>query len=133
MQAYALTAFAADTFEQISLPVPVVGAGQVLVQNRTAGVNNIDLLIRRGVLSPAATPLPHVLGVEGAGVLEDVGPGVDNLNIGDRVIWLGSLGAGGYGSYTVIDAAYVAKIADSVSFDVAAASTPVWYAVRHAD
>jgi NADPH2:quinone reductase len=127
MQAYALTAFAADTFEQISLPVPVVGAGQVLVQNRTAGVNNIDLLIRRGVLSPAATPLPHVLGVEGAGVLEDVGPGVDNLNIGDRVIWLGSLGAGGYGPYTVIDAAHVAKIADSVSFDVAAAA-PVAYA-----
>src|SRR5258708_33547570 len=101
MQAYALTAFAADTFEQISLPVPVVGAGQVLVQNRTAGVNNIDLLIRRGVLSPAATPLPHVLGVEGAGVLEDVGPGVDNLNIGDRVLWLGSLGAGGERPKTV--------------------------------
>src|SRR5258708_10702476 len=116
MQAYALTAFAADTFEQISLPVPVVGAGQVLVQNRTAGVNNIDLLIRRGVLSPAATPLPHVLGVEGAGVLEDVGPGVDNLNIGDRVIWLGSLGAGGDRPYTVLDSAHLSEVWGFVSF-----------------
>src|SRR5258708_24920182 len=117
MQAYALTAFAADTFEQISLPVPVVGAGQVLVQNRTAGVNNIDLLIRRGVLSPAATPLPHVLGVEGAGVLEDVGPGVDNLNIGDRVIWLGSLGAGGEGTYNFIQAPPLAENGGFLSFD----------------
>ncbi|WP_181763134.1 zinc-binding alcohol dehydrogenase family protein [Mesorhizobium sp. B2-4-13] len=90
-------------------------------------MNNLDLLIRRGALPAEATPLPHVLGVEGAGEIDDVGSGVDNLNPADHVIWLGSLGAGGYGPYTVIDAAYVAKIADSISFEVAAAA-PVAYA-----
>jgi NADPH2:quinone reductase len=117
----------ADSLEQVSLPKPVAGAGQVLIRNRAAGINNIDLLIRQGMLPAAATPLPHVLGVEGAGVIEDIGPGVDRLNRGDRVIWLGEIGAGGYGPYTAIDAAYVAKIADSISFEIAAA-VPVAYA-----
>lgn len=127
MQVYALTAFGADTLEQISLPEPRAGAGQVLIRNRAAGVNNIDLLIRQGALAAEATPLPHVLGIEGAGVIEDIGPGVGGLNPGDRVIWLGNLGAGSYGPLTAIDAAYVAKIADTISFEVAAAA-PVAYA-----
>ena len=59
-------------------------------------------------------------------MIDEVGPG-SVADRGDHVIWLGSLGAGGYGPYTVIDAAYVAKIADTISFEVAAA-TPVAYA-----
>lgn len=131
MQAYALTAFATETLEQVSLLKPTAEAGQVLIQNRAAGVNNIDLLIRRGALPTAATPLPHVLGVEGAGVIEAVGAGVDDLKVGDRVMWLGSLGAGGYGPYTAIDASYVAGIADSISFETAAAAAVAYATARH--
>lgn len=128
MLAYALTVFGAESLEAIELPRPVAGPGQVLIANRAAGVNNIDLLIRRGGVLPAeATPLPHILGVEGAGVIEAVGSGVDEVKEGDRVLWLGTLGAGGYGPYTAIDADYVAQIADSVSFEAAAAA-PVSYA-----
>jgi len=127
MQAYGVMAFRTDTLEEVSLPDPVAGAGQVLIRNRAAGVNNIDLLIRQGLLPAEATPLPHVLGVEGAGVIQDIGAGVDGLSIGDRVIWLGNLGAGGYAPFTAIDATYVAKIADTISFEVAAAA-PVAYA-----
>jgi NADPH2:quinone reductase len=131
MQAYALTAFATDRLEQISLPMPTARSGQVLIRNRAAGVNNIDLLIRRGALPAAATPLPHVLGVEGAGVIEEVGAGVVDLKARDRVMWLGSLGAGGYAPYTAIDASYVAKIADSVGFETAAAASVAYATARH--
>jgi NADPH:quinone reductase len=127
MKAYGVTEFGTDTLEQVCLPDPMAAAGQVLIRNASAGVNYIDLLIRQGLLPAEATPLPHVLGVEGAGVIEDVGPEVDDLRIGDRVMWLGNLGAGGYGPYTAIDATYVAKIADNVSFEIAAAA-PVAYA-----
>lgn len=127
MLAYGVREFGTDTLEQVWLPDPVAGAGQVLIRNRAAGVNNIDLLIREGLLPPEATPLPHVLGVEGAGVIEVIGQGVNDLSVGDHVIWLGNLGAGGYGPYTVIDATYVAKIADTISFELAAAA-PVAYA-----
>ncbi|UFW42374.1 quinone oxidoreductase family protein [Bradyrhizobium sp. WSM471] len=103
----------------------------MLVRNRAAGVNNIDLLIRRGALPTEATPLPHVLGVEGAGVIDAVGPGVDTLYRGDHVMWLGDLTAGGYGPFTVIDAAYVARIAASIPFEIAAAAPVAYVTARH--
>jgi NADPH2:quinone reductase len=127
MKAHALTGFGSRLFELLSLPDPSPGPGQVLIRNHAAGVNNIDLLIRRGALPEEVTPLPHVLGVEGAGVVEGVGSEVEDLNPGDRVIWFGGLGAGGYGPYTVVEAAYAAKIADTIPFELAAA-TPVAYA-----
>lgn len=127
MQAFAVVEFAAD-LAKLALPDPVLMPGQVLIRNVAAGVNNIDLLIHRGgVLPPEATPLPHVLGVEGAGIIEAVGEGMAGLAIGDRVLWLGTLGAGGYGPLTAIDAAYVSRIPGHVSFEMAAA-TPVAYA-----
>ncbi|MBR0694023.1 zinc-binding alcohol dehydrogenase family protein [Bradyrhizobium lablabi] len=126
MEAYALTAFGADSLERITLPEPKVKAEEVLVRNHAAGVNNIDLLIRRGALSGNAIALPHVLGVEGVGTIESVGVGVDDLEPGDRVIWFGWLGAGGYGPYTVVESYCATKIADEIPPEVAAA-VPVAY------
>ena len=85
------------------LPTPEPAAGEVLIRNHTGAVNFIDTIIRRGEMPEGLMPaLPHVPGVEGAGVIEALGPGVEGFVVGDRVAWMGPIGAGGYGSHSVI-------------------------------
>ncbi|MCB1737937.1 MAG: zinc-dependent alcohol dehydrogenase family protein [Gammaproteobacteria bacterium] len=95
---------------------------QLLVQLRAAGVNPIDTKLRmRGHFGPANTPA--VLGCDGAGVVEAVGPKVTRFRVGDRVYFChGGLGkgAGNYADYAVVDAACVATIPDSVECESAA-------------
>jgi len=67
------------------VPAPVVGAGQVRVALRAAALNHLDLFVIRGI--PGLTlPMPHVLGADGAGVVEEVGEGVDSVGVGDEVV-----------------------------------------------
>jgi NADPH:quinone reductase-like Zn-dependent oxidoreductase len=63
---------------------PVAGDGQVVIGMRACGVNHFDIDLRAGV-SRWPLPMPHQLGVEFAGVVESVGPGVQGLSEGDRV------------------------------------------------
>lgn len=101
---------------------PAPNAGEVLIRNHAASVNFIDTIIRRGEMPEGMMPaLPHVPGVEGAGVIEALGDGVEGLSVGDRVAWMGPIGAGGYGTHSVIGASYVTRIADNVPFETAAA------------
>ncbi|GGP49967.1 NADP-dependent oxidoreductase [Saccharothrix coeruleofusca] len=67
------------------LPQPHAGPGQVRVRVRAAGVSPVDLAIRAGrARSPIA--LPHIPGVDAAGVVDEVGPGVeDGVSVGDEV------------------------------------------------
>ena len=65
------------------VPDPVPGAGEVLVRMRAAGLNHLDVWVRRGTPS---VPKPHVLGADGAGVVESLGPGVDRFAPGERVV-----------------------------------------------
>jgi 2-desacetyl-2-hydroxyethyl bacteriochlorophyllide A dehydrogenase len=69
--------------EAQEVPVPGIGVGDVLVRVRAAGICHSDVHYRAGV-SPAG-PLPLTLGHEVAGVVEQVGPEVTGLGIGDRV------------------------------------------------
>ena len=104
---------------------PLVGAGQVLIRNHATAVNFIDTIIRRGDMPDGMMPdLPHIPGVEGAGIVEAIGAGVTHVAIGDRVAWLGPIGAEGYSSYSVIDAPYVTLLADNIDY-IRAASLPV--------
>lgn len=68
------------------LPDPVIGADQVLVEVRAAGVNPVDLLVRAGYV---ANVVPHhfplVPGWDVAGVVRAVGPAVDGFSVGDEV------------------------------------------------
>ncbi len=68
------------------VPLPAPGAGQALVRHRAIGVNYIDTYHRSG-LYPLT--LPAVLGLEGAGVVEAIGPGVRDVAVGDRVAYAG--------------------------------------------
>ena len=71
------------------LPDPAPGAGEALVRVDVAGVNFIDVYQRTGRYTGT---LPFILGLEGAGVVERVGSGVTDVQVGDRVAWAMILG-----------------------------------------
>jgi len=80
--------------------LPEPGAGQVRVRVRAAGVNGIDGTIRSGAAQQMfPTQLPAVLGLEIAGTVDAVGPGVEGLAAGDDV--LGFADGGGYAEYAL--------------------------------
>jgi len=75
-------------FRDTSVARPVPGAGQVLVRVEASGVNPLDLKIRNGSAPHARHPLPAVLGLDMAGVVHAVGPGVTAFKAGDEVYGL---------------------------------------------
>ena len=72
------------------------GEGQARVRHTAVGLNFTDIYTRMGVYPPAA--YPSGLGLEGAGIVEDVGPGVTDIKAGDRVAY----GTGPLGAYSEI-------------------------------
>ena len=74
----------ADVLRYGDAPDPVAGVGEVLVKLRAAALNHVDIDIRNGV-SRFDFKMPHILGIEGAGVVAAVGEGVDEVGVGDRV------------------------------------------------
>lgn len=93
------------------------GPGQARLRQAAAGVNYIDIYHRTGFYPQ---PLPFTLGVEGAGTVDAVGPGVSHLKPGDRVAYAGPIG-GGYAEVRLIAADRLVKLPDEISFDAAAA------------
>jgi putative PIG3 family NAD(P)H quinone oxidoreductase len=83
------------------VPTPELGAGEVRIAVRTAGVNRADLLQRRGLYPPPPGASP-ILGLECAGTVVEVGEDVGGFRIGDRVMAL--LAGGGYAEQVVVDA-----------------------------
>lgn len=102
-----------DSFEP-GLP----GAGEVLVRQEAIGVNYIDTYFRTG-LYPAPEGLPFVPGHEAAGVVEAVGPGVDEVAVGDRVAY--AAGPGSYTTHRVIAARLVVPLPAEIDTATAAA------------
>jgi NADPH:quinone reductase-like Zn-dependent oxidoreductase len=104
-------------------PVPNPGPGEILVEVAYAGVNFMDVHTRQGKYASSRTypvRLPCTLGMEGAGTVVAIGPGIDRLAIGDRVAWC--IAWGSYAQYACIPAFRAARIPDAIGFDVAAAS-----------
>jgi NADPH2:quinone reductase len=92
------------------------GPGQVRIRQQAAGLNFIDVYHRTGLYPQ---PLPFTPGVEGAGVVEALGPDVTSLKVGDRVAYGGPIG--GYAEERLIPADRLVTLPDSISFDQAAA------------
>ena len=103
------------TLTEVDSPTPA--ATQVLVQVTVAGVNYLDVYQRTGV-TPVATP--YLAGVEGVGLIVEVGSKVTDLVEGQRVGWLAG-GQGSFADYTVVEAAKVVPIPDEVNDELAAA------------
>ena len=69
-------------YEDVATPEP--GIGELLVKIKTVGMNHFDHDIRAGI-SGVDHKLPHIMGVEGAGVVAEVGEGVTDFKVGDHV------------------------------------------------
>src|ERR1700739_2314788 len=100
----------------VEIDVPDPGPSQLRLKQHAAGLNFIDIYYRTGMY-PA--PLPHGLGVEGAGEVEAVGAGVKDLKEGDRVAYAnGPLGS--YADAYLIEAAKVVKVPSQIGLEQAA-------------
>ncbi len=102
--------------------VPDLGEGEALVRISVAGINFIDVYMRTGVFRKSTTypnVPPFTPGMEAAGVIEAVGPGVEDIRPGDRVAYCLSLG--GYAEYAAVPVWKLVKVPDGVPLDIAAA------------
>jgi NADPH:quinone reductase len=99
------------------LPTPEPQAGQILVRVEAAGVNYIDTYQRSGQYK---VPLPYVMGLEGAGVVEAAGSGVSGIDKGARVAWTNL--PGGYATHAVVPAAKAVPLPDGITSQQGAAA-----------
>ena len=103
------------TWEEVSVGKP--GPGEARIRQTAVGLNFIDTYNRGGIYP---VPMPCVLGNEGAGVIEELGAGVSDLKVGDRVAY-GNAPIGAYAEARLIPAGRLVKLPDGVSDQQAAA------------
>lgn len=133
MQAVTIASFGdADVLNFEEVPTPSPKAGHVLIKVEAVGTNYYDTLVRSGAVSRSIL-LPHVVGSDVVGHIEQLGAGVDDLALGDRVIvapgfptnpaeWdvtpeneapsyfpTGTYGWGGYAQYMAVPARWVIR------------------------
>lgn len=123
MKAYVVE-IANGPFRDIDLPSPVLLDNQVIVRIRASGINPLDTKIRAGEAGHAQQPLPAVLGLDMAGVVESVGPGVTALQPGDEVYGMvGGVGGlqGTLAEHIAVDADLLAQKPKELTFRQAAA------------
>ncbi|ELT91922.1 hypothetical protein CAPTEDRAFT_20650 [Capitella teleta] len=108
-------------------PVPRPSQGEVLVNIKASGINFAELMCRQGSYD-RLPKLPAVLGLEGSGVVAQVGPGVTDLKEGQRVVCMQDFGL--WREYAVVKRSHCFVIPDSMSFHDAAAF-PLNYVTAH--
>lgn len=123
MRAIAVARFGGpENLQLMDMPQPAPEAGEALVQLEYAGINFIDIYMRSGHYARShtyRTPLPMVIGMEGAGRVAAVGEGVEDLSAGDRVAYC--IVRGAYAEYAAVPAWRLVRIPDDVPSDVATA------------
>jgi NADPH2:quinone reductase len=105
-----------EKMQLVEVPTPQPGPKQALVRVAAIGVNFIDVYFRMGHYK---ADFPVVLGNEGAGAVEAVGPEVTEVAVGDRVAW--AMSRGSYAEYAVVPSALLVKLPDHIDFQSAAA------------
>lgn len=105
-----------DVLQLVDAEEPHAGPGQVRIAVRAAGVNPVDWRIREGqVLGAHPVELPAGVGLDAAGVVDEVGAGVEGVGVGDRVFGEGS---STYAEFAVLSA--WARMPGGLSFEEAA-------------
>ncbi len=108
---------APEVLRVVEMDTPAPGPGEARVRLDFAGVNFLDIYGRKGLYKGQ---LPRVLGDEGAGVVDAVGPGVTEVKVGDRVAYAGQ--AGSYAEYAVVRSAYLVHVPEGLETRQAAAA-----------
>ncbi len=107
---------APDVLQAIELSVTEPRPGEVRIRQSVIGVNFVDIYYRTGLYPLSA--YPSVLGFEGAGIVEAIGPDVTSLQPGDRVAYHG-IPLGAYAEVRVLPESRLVKLPDSISERVA--------------
>ncbi|MAM63698.1 NAD(P)H-quinone oxidoreductase [Maritimibacter sp. UBA3975] len=115
-----------EVLTPVERPVPEPGHGDILIKLAYAGVNRPDALQRAGAYAPppTASDLP---GLEGAGEVVAVGPGVTGVSVGDQVCAL--LPGGGYAEYVVTPAAHALPVPKGMGLKEAACLPETYFTV----
>ncbi|KAA9393993.1 NADP-dependent oxidoreductase [Kocuria coralli] len=112
-----------ETQQLVDRPVPGPGPGELAIVVRAAGVNPADWKIREGQLGRHWS-LPAPMGREAAGVITQVGYGIEDFTVGDEVLGLVAPGQGGLAEHTLLRASTTVAKPEEVSF-ADAATIPV--------
>ncbi len=121
----------ADVLDLLELAVPEPGHGQVRIEVRAAAVNPIDWKIRSGAMADVMpVDLPHVPGIDVAGVVEAVGEDAPGFAVGDEV--LGKAFAGSYGEKALAQVDRIAAKPTDLSWELAAALPVAATTAHHA-
>lgn len=135
--------------EVADMPVPEPGPGEVRIRVRASSLNHLDLWVRTGM--PFPIPMPHIGGSDMAGEVDSMGPGVEGVESGTRVVvdpsldweWyegvqrgpdlpaprfrvMGEHTQGGFAEYAVVPATNLLQLPDHVSYETAAAASLVF-------
>jgi NADPH2:quinone reductase len=115
-----------EVLRDVTRPLPVPGAGQVVIRLSYAGVNRPDALQRAGAYNPppGASDLP---GLEGAGTIVAVGAGVSRWKLGDKVCAL--FPGGAYAEYALTDAGQVLPVPEGMGLREAACLPETFFTV----
>jgi NADPH:quinone reductase len=106
-----------DVLRVRQVPVPRPKVAEILVRQKAAGLNFIDVYHRTGLYP---VPLPTGLGLEGAGIVEAIGEGVSRFKVGDRAAFCtGPLGA--YAEFACVGETKAVQVPESIDLEVAAA------------
>jgi NADPH:quinone reductase len=123
MKAYVVET-ANGPFREVEIPTPLPTQGQVLVKILASGINPLDIKIRGGEAAHAKQPLPAVLGLDMAGIVDAVGPGVTKFLPGAEVFGMvGGVGGlqGTLAEFILADAALLALKPKTLTMRQAAA------------
>ncbi len=137
------------------LPCPVPGLGEVLVQVKACALNHLDIWARRGAFN-VPIPMPHISGCDVCGIVAELGPDVEGLRVGDRVIIAPGQGCGrcpqclagrdsycpeykifgfqvqgGYAEFTVAAARHVIPVPRTLDYEQWAALPLVFLTAHH--
>jgi alcohol dehydrogenase len=129
----------AELSYQADWPQPAAGEGDVVVKVRACALNYHDLFTLRG-MPGIKVPMPIIMGIDVAGEIESIGPGVSGWQVGDRVLvdpndrkrgkLLGEVMDGGLAQFCVVGAHMLVKLPENVGFAEAAA-LPVAYGTAY--
>lgn len=100
------------------VPVPEPGPGEIRIRVIASGVNPADWKMRQGSMK---LPLPMIMGLDIAGLVDAAGAEVEDFKLGDRVFAKATAQQGGYAEYTVVNASQAAYMPQSIGFVEAAA------------